>query len=376
MLKRNLSLACVLALLGVSQTFAGQPIERFRGADHLAFSQGSAEPRYGNLDGNVRITMQVFLLGQQVFDNPSSSPETRFEKNTGSLDFTLRLSDFDPNLPPDTVTLVGTDLGNDLLQHSINSLLPGPYSIAGTFNGVTVDLTLRNVRVTGTLQSQGSNAVTLPQINPVLGEYVDVQFDDPTGASNTIVAVPGQVSGWVGSPIFTVQSLRVDVTGIQQAVQVPAKIVSPSSFLINLGRLDAGNNESLAGFDTNALRVCKFVVPNNQVAPITVEVNGQLSSAPLFLSLLSSSRMTTAGVFQQTIELFDFSTNSYGTGDSRTDAVTTAYSDRTLHATGAVSRYLGQGSTVKARYRIRQTGPASNPAWCSEHDFLGWIVTP
>jgi len=354
----------------------GQPVERFRGVDHLAFSQGSIESRYGNADCNVKITMQVFILGQQVIDNPSSSPEARFQKTAGSLDFSLKLSDFDPSLPPDTITLVGTDLGNDLLQHTINSLLPGPYHIAGTFNGVTLDITLTNVRVTGTLKSQGSNAVTLPMVNPVLGEFCDVQFDDPSGSNNTIVAIPGRVSGWVVSPIFTIQSMRVDVTGIQQAIQAPAHIVPPTSFSALLGRIEGGNNASLAGIDGDLLRVCKFIVPNNQVAPVTVEVTSSVPAVPQYLSLLSVSRMTTAGVFQQTLDMFDFAGSGFNSGDARTDAITPTFDTRILGATGGTARYVGNANAIKARYRVRRTGPSSSSAWCSEHDIVGWIVTP
>lgn len=360
----------------VCTAHAGQPIERFRGIDHLTFSQGSSESRYGNADSNVKITMQLFILGQQVYNTPSSTPESAYAKMPGTLDFSLKLSDFDPTLPPDTVTLTGADLGGDLMQHTVDTVLPGPYHIVGNYNGIDVDITLSNVHVTGTLRSQGSNTVTLPEINPVLGEYIDVQFDDPAGFNNNLVAVPGQVSGWAVSPIFTVQSLRVDVTGIQQAIQALAHIVSPSAFTVTFGKKDTGDATSLAAFDGVPLRVCRFLVPNVQVAPVTVEVTGTAPGVPGYISLLSRSRMSTSGVFMQSLDMFDFAGTGYTSGDTRSDSITTAYSTRVLNGTGAASRYVGSGNALKARYRVRPTGVVSSSSWCADHDVVGWIVTP
>ncbi len=367
--------AFLLAICSVA-AFAGQPIDRFRSADTFTFSQGSADTRYGNADCDVKVTMNVFLLGNQVFDNPGNTPETALSKSPGTLDFTLKLSDFDPLLPPDTVTMTGSDQGNDLMSQTCDQILPGPYTIQGTYQGIQVNLTLTNVHVTGTMLSQGSNNVTEPEVNPVLGRLCDVQFDDPVGSNNSFVAIPQQVSGWIISPTFTVKSLRVDITGVHQACQVPAHVVAPDSFSALLGRVETGNTTSLADTDGDVLRVCKFIVPNQNAAPVTVEVFGTLPDLPQYISLYTNSRMTVSGVFQQILDLYDFAGSGYATGDTRSDTITTTLTSRKLDATGAVDRYLGTGNTVRARYRIRQTGPAANSVWCAEHDQVGWIVTP
>lgn len=368
----------VLALVALSPFVqAGQPIERFRSAAQFTFCQGSIDQRYGNADATYKITMQVFILGQQVYTGPSYSAEAPYSKTPGTLDFTIKLSDFDPTLPPDTVNMIGTDLGNDQMQHITDSLLPGPYTIVGNYGGVDVNLTLRNVRVTALLKSQNSNNVVAPTVNPVLAKFCDVQFDDMNaGAGNNILAIPGSVSGWVVSPVFTVSSMRIEVNGIQQAGQVPAHLVPATSHRVVLGRQDAGNVASLSAVDADALRVCKFIVPNQQVAPVNVEVETTIPGSPQYLSLVAVSKMDTTGLFQQTLDMFDFAGSGFASGDARTDAVTTTYQTRKLDATGSLTRYQGSGDLYRARYRVRQTGPAASPSWCADHDQVAWIVTP
>ena len=370
---------CLLIVFAalVSSAWGGQAVERFRSADHFSFCQGSQEARYGNADALVKVTMQVLFLGQQTFTNASSSAETRFNKAPGTLDFTIKLSDFDPNLPPDTVTMSGADLGADVLRHTTDETLPGPYNVQGTFNGVDVNVTLTNVHVTGTLVSQGSNNVTSPLVNPVLGQFCDVQLDDLDGGSqNALAAVPAHVTGWVVSPIFTVQSMRIDVTGIQHAGQIPAHVVAPDDLKVPLGKLDHGDLASLSDLDTDSLRVCKFFVPNLTIDPVQIKVFAHLFEVPQFLSLYSTSRLTVAGSFQQTLELFDQSTQSYGDGDFRVDPINLSMATHRLDATGDLSRYVGQGGVLEARYKVKQTGFSASYAWCSDVDQLVWVTTP
>ncbi|MBS1715583.1 MAG: hypothetical protein JST30_14740 [Armatimonadetes bacterium] len=355
---------------------AGQPVERFRGADRFTFCFGSAEARYGNLDATVTILVKADFLGDQSFTSPTTTPEARSDKAAGSLDFTIKLSDFDVNLPPDPVTLAGTDLGSDRLRHVADTVLPGPYHIQGVYNGIDVDITVQNVHVTAKLDSQASNSVTLPWVNPVLGELCDVQLDDdPSGGGSTVSAVPAQVSGYIVSPLFKVRSLRVDVTGIDQSGQVPAHLIRPTGFNVALGKLGSGTTASLRELDGDALMVCKYLVPNANAAPINVEftANGQV---PQYLSLWSVGRMANSGQFSQTLEMYDFAGSGYAGGDVRTDPIGTSFVPRKLDATGDVSRYFQGQDALRARYRIRQTGIASVALWCSEHDQVGWIVTP
>ncbi|MCW5937498.1 MAG: hypothetical protein KIT11_09355 [Fimbriimonadaceae bacterium] len=151
--------------------------------------------------------------------------------------------------------------------------------------------------------------------------------------------------------------------------------IIPSAFQVLLGRTASGNLASLANDDNNALRVCKFIVPNQVVDPINVEVSGVSTiAAPTEFSLTAKTRMATTGSFRQNLELFNYSTNNWDVTDTRSDAVNTTFATRTLAGTGVLSRYIGPGNAVKMRYRIRQTGPAGVPLWCHETEFVNWTV--
>jgi hypothetical protein len=370
---KALALGTLFALAALSA--AGPPVERFRAADRFTFSSGDDSPQYGNVDANVRVVMQVTFLGQQVFDSTSGQPETATTKTAGSLDFRIRLSDFDPLFPPDTVTMVGADLGNDRVRHACDDVLPGPYPIEGTFNGVYVNIVLRNVRVTGSLT--GLYRTVPLTLNGVLSDWVDTQFDDENaGAGNSFAIVPGQVSGYIISPIFTVTSLRADLTDMQQAGQVPLPapvVVRPDSATVVLGRTDSGDVTSLRQEDGVSLRVCRFIVPNQSVAPIQVRVDGTTAVPPLMLDFTVRSRMATVGSFSQTLELFDWTSNAYDPADARTDLIDTNFASRTQSATGSASRYSASGA-LRAKYSVRQSGPAASLVWCHEADLAVWSV--
>lgn len=155
----------------------------------------------------------------------------------------------------------------------------------------------------------------------------------------------------------------------------PANKAFPEIFTVVFGQVAAGGRRSLYTTDGDALRMCRFLVPNQQVAPITYTIEGTsvydtLSS----LALVVNSRMVTAGLFSQTLDLFDWSTNSFSATDTRTDAINTTYAARTLNATGNVGRYLGPDHQVRGRVQIRQTGPTANPNWCAEFDEANFTV--
>ncbi|MCW5935783.1 MAG: hypothetical protein KIT11_00555 [Fimbriimonadaceae bacterium] len=152
-------------------------------------------------------------------------------------------------------------------------------------------------------------------------------------------------------------------------------VVSPSSFQVRLGRLDSGNLQSLLTEDNNALRVCKFIVPNLVVPPVNVEVNGVSPTAnPSSLKTAVKSRMVHTGSFRQTLEMFNFTTNTWDATDTRSDAINTAYATRELTGTGALGRYVGAGSAIRMRYTVRQTGPAAVVNWCHDTDLVNWTV--
>jgi|GEM_PF-5040674 len=157
-----------------------------------------------------------------------------------------------------------------------------------------------------------------------------------------------------------------------------ALVTEPSSFTVNLGKLTQGNLASLANDDGNALRVCRFIVPNQQVAPVTVQINGTASILSCSaLKLTVKSHMVHAGLFSQTLDLFNWNTNDWDIADNRTDNVNTTYTTVDLNGTGNLSRLLRPSDgALRARYRVRQIGPAATYQWCHEVDQAVWIVTP
>lgn len=153
-------------------------------------------------------------------------------------------------------------------------------------------------------------------------------------------------------------------------------VYNPTSYAVNFGQVQSGNVSSLSDDDGNALRVCKFIVPNQQVAPITVELN----SAALmpFVSTFSfelRSRMANAGSFSQTLELWNWTTGAWDTTDKRTDALGTSYSNYVVNASGDPTRFVRQSDgALKSRYLVRQTGPAAVQIWCHDVDQAAWYV--
>ncbi len=184
-------------------------------------------------------------------------------------------------------------------------------------------------------------------VNPT--DYIDTRFGtpvDPLGAMLLLLYNPG----------------------VKQAA---------ASVRVNLGRLDEGDVTSLANVDGKVLRVCRFIVPNTLTDPInvTVESGSQAVSSITDLKFRVRTRMAQSGSFSQTVELFDWTTNSFTTGDSVTFVVNRTFQDVVLQATGNVSRYLQAGTNaLRARYRVRATGPVGASNWCNEHDAAFWVL--
>jgi hypothetical protein len=205
----------------------------------------------------------------------------------------------------------------------------------------------------------------------------------PTGAA---FVVGGLVNNGVPYGAFTgdVDEAQVYAFGITKSEELqflhanPGKVLNrmvPDSFTIRFGRQDAGNNGSLAQPDGNPLRMCRFIVLNQSTAPVTVEVNGTSPVAlPLFLEFQTVSRTSTSGSFTETLDMYDHVADAFDAVDARTFAISTNYDRRAVFGTGSLARYVGPGNALRARFRIRQTGPAASFSWCAEHDVAAWFV--
>jgi len=248
-----------------------------------------------------------------------------------------------------------------------------PDPVIGGLNStgtITLDRTVDEVIPLG-LHSADPSLVDVPrtvftQVNSNL-----VVFTAATTAVNSVTDVDLDIL--LGS------SVQNGTTLIESLRLLPSQVVVvPASFTVNLGRVNSGNVSSLAFDDGNVLRVCKFLVPNQQVAPVTVQIDGTSSQAVASaLRLEFRSRMQSAGSFGLTLDLWNWSTNNWDTTNVLTTSVNTTFSLSTLNTQGAISQFLrGSDGALKARYRVKQTGPSVANLWCHETDRANWIVTP
>lgn len=194
----------------------------------------------------------------------------------------------------------------------------------------------------------------------------------PMGLPNVevtrLVAVPG--TGYLQAATFGRGMWRMPLTD-------PEQVVVPTVLNVQYGRIDSGNVASLASEDGSALRMCKFIVPNSTVAPVTVEVEAA-NPVPSYIGLRLAVRfkMGTVGSYNQTLDMYNWTAAAFDSVDVRTDALTTTYQTVELIGTGTVSRYTSGTGQMRARYRIVQTGPTAIANWCIDHDRVNWIVTP
>lgn len=191
---------------------------------------------------------------------------------------------------------------------------------------------------------------------------------------NFDVSVGGTANqGWVGMNVFN------GVQNQEWAFELHGQqVVAPQTVTVVLGRHASGNLSSLGRQDNDSFRVCKFLVPNQQISPIQVEVSGAAFVGTCTgLTFSVKSRMVDGGQFSQSLDLWDWTINDWDTTDTRTDSLGTSFAVNNLLATGNVSRLLRNSDhALRARYRIRQTGPSAALLWCHEVDEAVWLVTP
>lgn len=154
-----------------------------------------------------------------------------------------------------------------------------------------------------------------------------------------------------------------------------ARQINPDSFTVRLGQVSSGGLGQIADIDGQALRVCKFIVPNQQVAPITVEVDGTSPiTSPIAMQFRTYSQMNVSGTFSVTLDLYDWSTNSFSATAVSTTPLANVWKAAGVAADAPISRFVSGTNKVRARFRIRQTGPASSNSWCNELDQSVWFV--
>jgi len=239
-----------------------------------------------------------------------------------------------------------------------------------------------------------SNTLAVPALELPAGSYflafrtVENRINgQKNGALTTRVAIGSARAHWnfsvsregaVGEGWMTMDAFNL-VQDQEWAFHVRGStVIEPTSYTVKLGKAASGNVASLKSADGDALRVCKFLVPNAQAAPVNVEIDGSSPVAsPGSLSFAVRSKMASSGQFSQTLDMFDWNANGFDPVDVRTDALTTSYSVHELAGSGSLGRYVRSGDgQLRARYRVRVTGVSSVALWCHDVDRAVWYVAP
>ncbi|MCC6404636.1 MAG: hypothetical protein IT207_11570 [Fimbriimonadaceae bacterium] len=237
-------------------------------------------------------------------------------------------------------------------------------------------------------QYPGSNSMDCFTASAEGGLVSGSTFDGGFGTATLWSPVDGVVSvnslldpstlGWHLNAMFIEPDRTMigwgQTNGVEHAcAAVP--VGNPISMNVLFGRHSAGNLENMAEADGYSLDVCKFIVPNQTVAPVTVEFDGSCALTKPFAYLLRATSSTSvAGSFEQTTDLFDWQSGDYGSGDSRTDALGTAWKTVELAGSGNLARYVGPGQSMRARFRIKPNGPVSGSAWCVRFDRVEFVA--
>ncbi|MGE0002433.1 MAG: hypothetical protein AB7T05_10230, partial [Fimbriimonadaceae bacterium] len=160
---------------------------------------------------------------------------------------------------------------------------------------------------------------------------------------------------------------------VHACVAVP--VSTPKSINVVFGKHAGGDLDSMENADGESLDVCKFIVPNQNVSPVTVEFEAECAiKSPFAYRVRSTTSTSIAGSFQQVVDLYDWQTMAYSPVDLRTDSLGTAWKTVELQGSGSLARYVGPGRTMRARIRVRPTGPVSGSAWCVRFDRIEFVA--
>ncbi|MBS1723891.1 MAG: hypothetical protein JSS66_13165 [Armatimonadetes bacterium] len=209
------------------------------------------------------------------------------------------------------------------------------------------------------------------QLDPAGNELYQWRFDSGPGFYD----IPGDIETLAGGGVIVCG--RGDSAGgtVAHAYRLQAVYnLFPDTATVRLGRLNAGKLNSLTRDDNDYYQVCKFIVPNNTVPPINVEFEATVpANFPVGgINFGTLAKANTVGLTQDA-ELFNWTTSAWESSTQTalglTEVVTTIVGTPASHVLAGTGR-------VKARARVRATGPTSVATWCVSYDQVGWRLTP
>ncbi len=161
---------------------------------------------------------------------------------------------------------------------------------------------------------------------------------------------------------------------VSREVAVSSPPVLPTSFQVFRGIRDAGTLASLFELDNDLMDIRRGITANPTEAPITLILTGASPLAnPTALEFSVAARVNTVGL-QVTLDLFDWVANRYDPTDVTVRNGSTTFSRVFVTATNP-ARYVRSGTReIRARYRVRQTGPTTTQTWRSLFDQAVWWV--
>lgn len=198
----------------------------------------------------------------------------------------------------------------------------------------------------------------------------DVWYDITSGSTGTLPdgssasAHSGWdfVTGW-GAPNFD---------ALFNALAVVSNV--PTSYQVLHGTYISGNVASLAAVDQNYLTVQQIVSQIISQPPVDVLVTGTTTvTNPSSLSFKVVAHGSTLNL-NQVIRLFNVSTNSWTTVDTRT--ATTSDQTVTVTISSNAAQYVAANGTVQARIQYTPNAPTFSASWSGVIDQAMWTLAP
>ena len=158
-----------------------------------------------------------------------------------------------------------------------------------------------------------------------------------------------------------------------QVASADTQRVVPNQLTINLGKQLSGTVQSLWAVDMNALSIRQFIVPNRQSDVVRFTVLGQTHNLePTALSFVTLAEASDPGVYNQLIDLYDFSTGSWvRVYDS---PMSTTWLPAEGVGTGILRRFVGPNGAVMTRVGVAQRGPGTIQAPAFAWDMGNWVI--
>lgn len=143
------------------------------------------------------------------------------------------------------------------------------------------------------------------------------------------------------------------------------------------GKHASGSVQSLAVEDAEAMRFCRFIVPNAEVYPITVRFEGHLSAMPSTLCFSVVGKSAAFGQYVQSLNLYDWTKNLYEPNTNSTSPLPKTNLRMDCYPWGDASRYVrGSDKKVMGLVRVRVVGLEVSLGWPVDYDHVWFSYEP